>query len=49
MNEKTQIFKRGEIKRGRGSERACRLVVPRAPVAPQVLGSTPHGSEFLRI
>jgi hypothetical protein len=31
------------------SERACSLVVTRAPVAPQVLGSTPRGSEFLRI
>jgi hypothetical protein len=30
-------------------ERACSLVVTRAPVAPQVLGSTPRGSEFLRI
>jgi hypothetical protein len=32
-----------------GSERACSLVVTRAPVASQVLGSTPRGSEFLRI
>jgi hypothetical protein len=32
-----------------GGERACSLVVTRAPVAPQALGSTPRGSEFLRI
>jgi hypothetical protein len=31
------------------SERTCSLVVTRAPVAPQVLDSTPRGSEFLRI
>jgi hypothetical protein len=30
-------------------ERVCSLVVTRAPVAPQVLGSTPRGIEFLRI
>jgi hypothetical protein len=30
-------------------ERACSLVVTRAPVAPKVLGSTPRVSEFLRI
>jgi hypothetical protein len=30
-------------------ERACNLVVTRAPVAPQVLGLTPRGSEFLGI
>jgi hypothetical protein len=30
-------------------ERACSSVVTRAPVAPQVLSSTPRGSEFLRI
>jgi hypothetical protein len=28
------------------SERTCSLVVTRASVAPQVLGSTPHGSDF---
>ena len=27
-------------------ERACSLVVTRASVAPEVLGSTPHGSEY---
>jgi hypothetical protein len=37
------------VRRCLGSERACSLVVTRAPVAPQVLGSTPRGSEFLRI
>jgi hypothetical protein len=30
-------------------EMACNLLVIRAPVEPQVLGSTPCGSEFLRI
>jgi hypothetical protein len=30
-------------------ERVCSPVVTKAPVAPQVLGSTPRGSEFLRI
>jgi hypothetical protein len=30
-------------------ERACSLVVTRVSVAPQVLSSTPCGSEFLRI
>jgi hypothetical protein len=33
----------------RSCERACSLVVTRALVAPQVLDSTPRGSEFLRI
>jgi hypothetical protein len=32
-----------------GRERARSLVVTIAPVAPQVLGLTPRGSEFLRI
>ena len=27
-------------------ERACSLVVTRASVAPEILGSTPHGSEY---
>jgi hypothetical protein len=30
-------------------ERASSLVVTRAPVAPQILGSTPRGSEYLKI
>jgi uncharacterized membrane protein YfhO len=30
-------------------ERACSLVVTRASVTPEVLGSTSHGSEFSRI
>jgi hypothetical protein len=30
-------------------KRACSLVVIRVPVAPQILDSTPRGSEFLRI
>jgi hypothetical protein len=33
----------------RTGEKAYSLLVTRAPVAPQVLGSTPRGSEFLRI
>jgi hypothetical protein len=37
------------IKNLEGRERACSLVVTRASVAPDVLGSTPHGSEFSRI
>jgi hypothetical protein len=44
-----QIRERSDTKNWTLSERACSLVVTRAPVAPQVLGSTPRRSEFLRI
>jgi hypothetical protein len=52
LSEKTRVIIKNDFEIAYDNVKWAKgpsLVVTRAPVAPQVLGSTPRGSEFLRI